>query len=57
VLTRAAPQLNIFAVGFPLTLGVGFVILAISVPYFLPLFNGMMEQSIDTMLRLAKPYP
>jgi flagellar biosynthetic protein FliR len=57
VLTRAAPQLNIFAVGFPLTLGVGFVILAISVPYFLPLFNGMMEQSIDTMLRLAKPTP
>ena len=57
VLTRAAPQLNIFAVGFPLTLGVGFVILAISVPYFFPLFNGMMEQSIDTMLRLAKPTP
>ncbi|HEY7987289.1 MAG TPA: flagellar biosynthetic protein FliR [Methylophilaceae bacterium] len=57
VLTRAAPQLNIFAVGFPLTLGAGFLILAISVPYFLPLFNGMMEESIDTMLRLAQPAP
>jgi flagellar biosynthetic protein FliR len=57
VLTRAAPQLNIFAVGFPLTLGAGFVILTISVPYFFPIFNGMMEQSIDIMLRLAKPAP
>ena len=55
VLTRASPQLNIFAVGFPLTLGAGFLVMAISVPYFLPLFNGMMEESIDTMLRLAQP--
>lgn len=57
VLTRASPQLNIFAVGFPLTLGAGFLVMAVSVPYFLPLFNGMMEQSIDTMLRLAQPIP
>lgn len=57
VLTRAAPQLNIFAVGFPLTLGAGFLILTISVPYFFPLFNGMMEESIDVMLRIAKPAP
>ncbi|HEY8085391.1 MAG TPA: flagellar biosynthetic protein FliR [Methylophilaceae bacterium] len=57
VLTRASPQLNIFAVGFPLTLGAGFLVLAISVPYFLPLFNGMMEESIDVMLRLAQPTP
>ncbi len=57
VLTRASPQLNIFAVGFPLTLGAGFLVMAVSVPYFLPLFNGMMEESIDTMLRLAQPTP
>lgn len=57
VLTRAAPQLNIFAVGFPLTLGTGFLILTISVPYFFPVFNNMMEQSIDIMLRLARPAP
>jgi flagellar biosynthetic protein FliR len=55
VLTRAAPQLNIFAVGFPITLGLGFVVLAYSLPYFLPLFQGMIEQSINTMLMLAKP--
>ncbi len=55
VLTRAAPQLNIFAVGFPITLGLGFVVLAFSLPYFLPLFQSMVEQSINTMVMLAKP--
>lgn len=55
VLTRAAPQLNIFAVGFPVTLGLGFVVLAFSLPYFLPLFQGMVEQSINAMLMLARP--
>lgn len=55
VLTRAAPQLNIFAVGFPITLGIGFIVLAFSLPYFLPLFSGMVEHSVQLMLNLAKP--
>lgn len=55
VLTRAAPQLNIFAVGFPLTLGVGFIILALSIPYFPPVFHQMIEASIATMLNMATP--
>lgn len=33
MMTRAAPQLNIFAVGFPITLGVGFVVLYLSIVY------------------------
>lgn len=57
VLTRAAPQLNIFAVGFPLTLGVGFIILALSIPYFAPVFGGMIETSIANMLNMATPAP
>lgn len=55
VLTRAAPQLNIFAVGFPLTLGVGFIILALSIPTFPPVFTQMVETTIATMLNLATP--
>ncbi len=55
VLTRAAPQLNIFAVGFPLTLGIGFIILALSIPYVLPVFTGMLEQSIQNMTHIAVP--
>lgn len=55
VLTRAAPQLNIFAVGFPLTMGVGFIILAISIPYILPVFNNMMEDAMKNMTHIAVP--
>ncbi|MGS2724104.1 flagellar biosynthetic protein FliR [Porticoccus sp. GXU_MW_L64] len=36
VMTRAAPQLNIFAVGFPVTLLAGFVLLLFSLPALLP---------------------
>ncbi len=32
ITTRAAPQLNIFAVGFPLTLILGFVVMLLSLP-------------------------
>lgn len=53
VLTRAAPQLNIFAVGFPLTLAVGFVVAAISMGYFLPLFGTLIEDGVRMMLRVA----
>ncbi len=34
VLSRVAPQLNIFAVGFPVTIVSGFVVLMLSLPYF-----------------------
>ncbi|MFM9912915.1 MAG: flagellar biosynthetic protein FliR [Methylophilaceae bacterium] len=57
VLTRASPQLNIFSVGLPLTLIVGLVILWISIPYFYPLFDSMMNQSIGNMLKIARPLP
>lgn len=53
VLTRAAPQLNIFAVGFPLTLGVGFVVIGLSLGYFLPLFSGMFETSVQMMMKIV----
>ena len=38
VMTRAAPQMNIFSVGFPLTMFMGFIILFLMVPNFLPRF-------------------
>ncbi len=53
VLTRAAPQLNIFAVGFPLTIAVGFIVTYLSMGYFSPLFGGMFETGVQMMLRVA----
>ena len=30
ILTRAAPQLNLFGIGFPITLGVGLLVIAMT---------------------------
>ena len=43
VLTRAAPQLNLFAVGFPITLSVGLVLISIMVPYLGSTLASMLE--------------
>jgi len=52
VLSRAAPQLNIFAVGFPITLMIGFAATLLSVPYFLPLFEQLVQRSADMLIGL-----
>ena len=53
VLSRAAPQLNIFAIGFPITLTVGFIALLLALPYLLPHFEKLFDQGLQTALRAA----
>ncbi len=53
VLTRAAPQLNIFAVGFPLTLSIGILVLALSVPYYTPILEQMIQNGFKFMMEIA----
>lgn len=53
VLTRAAPQLNIFALGFPLTLIGGFFALAISLNYMAAPIQAIFEIGLGAMLGFA----
>lgn len=53
VLTRAAPQLNIFALGFPLTLIGGFVVLAVSLNYLAAPIQAIFEYGLSAMLGFA----
>ena len=47
ILTRAAPQLNLFGIGFPITLAVGFAMLALTMPYLaMPLTNLFAETMV-----------
>jgi flagellar biosynthetic protein FliR len=46
ILTRSAPQLNIFAIGFPITLGVGLIVLNLTLPYFGPLFEQLIQNGL-----------
>jgi len=50
MITRAAPQFNLFAVGFPVTILVGWVVLALTLPLAAPLFTQAFEEGLRMML-------
>lgn len=50
VLTRAAPQLNLFALGFPLTLMGGFAILGLMLNYLAAPLQSLFETGLSAML-------
>lgn len=50
VLTRAAPQLNVFAIGFPVTLVIGFGMMIFSLPYFLQVFESVAGDLLRDLL-------
>ena len=53
ILTRAAPQLNIFVVGFPLTILVGLLALAPGMAYFSPVLERLFSDGLAATLRIA----
>ena len=52
VITRAAPQLNIFAVGFPLMILLGFIFLAATTPSMLTNFTGFLMDTFESIREL-----
>lgn len=44
VASRAAPQLNIFSVGFPVTLLLGLLVMWVTLPAVLNLFSGLLNE-------------
>lgn len=53
ILNRAAPQLSVFAVGFPLTLIAGVLLLAVALPQSTGFLSGLFQEGINAMERLA----
>ncbi|RCS58327.1 flagellar biosynthetic protein FliR [Parvibium lacunae] len=51
LLARTAPQLNIFAVGFPITLLVGFGCLLLALPYLRVIFEHILSHHFLHLLR------
>ena len=47
IVSRVAPQMNIFAVGFPITLAIGLVSIAVTLPMLDQPFMVLLERSID----------
>jgi flagellar biosynthesis protein FliR len=54
ILTRAAPQLNLFAIGFPITLTVGFGVLFIALGHIAPILQGFYDAGFDTMAGVVR---
>jgi flagellar biosynthetic protein FliR len=52
VLSRIAPQLNLFAVGFPVTIVSGFVVLTLSLPLFGTALQRLFDDSFAVLRRV-----
>jgi len=53
IITRAAPQLNIFAVGFPMTMLIGFFLMWVSLPNVLATFSDLLGDALSVIQRLV----
>ncbi|MBR7798952.1 flagellar biosynthetic protein FliR [Undibacterium fentianense] len=57
ILTRAAPQLNLFGIGFPITITVGFLMLMLILPYLLLPLENMFQHGLNTIHSLGSAPP
>ncbi len=53
ILTRAAPQLNLFGIGFPITIGVGFIMLALTLPYMATPLSRLFHDAISVIQQIT----
>jgi flagellar biosynthetic protein FliR len=51
IVSRVAPQMNIYAIGFPVTLAVGLVGVAATLPLLEQPFSTLMEQMMELFSR------
>ena len=50
MVSRVVPQLNVFAVGFPAKILVGFLIIAASLPFVAGWIGDQLQQSVRSAL-------
>lgn len=56
ILNRTAQQLTVFAVGFPITLTTGIIVLTLVVPQITPFLMQLFEAGYETMARLMEAF-
>ena len=54
VLTRAAPQINLFAVGFPITMSAGFIVLLLSLEAFGPVMRMFYDRGFEAIASMLQ---
>lgn len=53
ILTKTAPQLNIFGIGFPITLSMGLLIILLTLPGMLKPIQNLLEQGVSHMSEIS----
>ena len=53
IMTRAAPQLNIFSIGFPFTMMSGLIVMWITMESFVFHFENSWERSLEMMCSIV----
>lgn len=54
IVARAAPQLNVFAVGFPIAMLIGFVLIWVTLPNVMDNFSELTEEAFGQMMRMLR---
>ncbi len=54
VVMRASPQLNIFVIGFPIAIMLGFLIIMITLPAYQTQFSGLVDEAFLRMRELLR---
>jgi flagellar biosynthetic protein FliR len=54
VISKAAPQLNIFAVGFPVKIMLGFILLILTLPVLLVQFTDLLTEAFEFMSQITE---
>jgi flagellar biosynthetic protein FliR len=57
VLTRSAPQLNIFGIGFPITISVGLIVIILILPSYAQPFRLLIQNALSLMQQVGKAAP
>lgn len=56
ILTRAAPQLNLFGIGFPITLTIGFMVISMTLPYLASPLENLLMRGIEMSRKLPRSW-
>ncbi|RLW58010.1 MAG: hypothetical protein B6D70_14075 [gamma proteobacterium symbiont of Stewartia floridana] len=54
VVMRAAPQLNIFSVGFPITMLLGFALIWVSLPNAMSVFTDLQDEAFQHLMQTLR---
>ena len=55
IISRAVPQMNVFIVGLPLNIGLGLFMSLMTLPYFLPYVDGVIDLFLRSFFQIFSP--